>query len=168
MQKSPVFFLLYLLVFWAGCRGGERREGQASEADYKNLAVRYADEAQGALAQALFRAMSERGPEGALVFCHENAYALTDSLARRYGVSLRRVTDKARNPANRANEAELAIMGRMQQAHAAGEALAPVLIRSGAQATAYKPIMTKEVCMACHGNSETEISAGLMAKLREL
>ncbi len=64
---------------------------------------------------------------------------------------IKRVSDKNRNPENKANEAELAYIAAAKLAIAQGEKAKPQLTMFGEKQIGYYPIMTNKMCMQCHG-----------------
>ena len=62
------------------------------------------------LSSNLQSAIQSGGVSNALPFCSLAASPLTAGMAAKHGVSLRRVTHKARNPAGKANDIELAML----------------------------------------------------------
>ena len=62
------------------------------------------------LSANLQSAIQSGGVSNALPFCSIAASPLTAGMAAKHGVTLKRVTDKARNPAGKANATELAVL----------------------------------------------------------
>ena len=60
----------------------------------------------GALSQNLMKALQEGGVRQAVPFCQENAAGLVKPIAEKQGLRIQRVSHKARNPANRATDAD--------------------------------------------------------------
>lgn len=102
-----------------------------------------------ALSGQLKQAIAEGGIPNALSFCNVNAIPLTDYLSENYNVFIKRVSDKARNPINMPNENEQKIIDDYL---ADAENRKPVLVKSEeGQVVFYAPILTKELCLNCHG-----------------
>jgi hypothetical protein len=116
------------------------------------------------LSSNLQSAIQSGGISNALPFCSLAASPLTAGMAEKHGVSLRRVTHKARNPSDKADAAELAILKSFETALAAGNSpnppppLATNLVTG--QATFFAPIVLgNELCLKCHGEPGKDISA---------
>ena len=107
----------------------------------------------GTLSQNLMKALQEGGVRQAVPFCQENAAGLVKPIAEKHGLRIQRVSHKARNPANRATEAELALIQTFSQAIAEGRPLTPKIVPQpdGAQVF-YAPILIPaDACLKCHG-----------------
>ncbi|MCC5920299.1 MAG: DUF3365 domain-containing protein [Cyclobacteriaceae bacterium] len=63
-----------------------------------------ADSAQVQLIKTLQKAIQENGVDGAVDFCHEEALPITNRVSENFGVEIRRVSHKNRNPSNVARE----------------------------------------------------------------
>jgi len=128
-------------------------------ADPRDAGRRLVTQAFGVLSSNLNAAIGRTGPAGALEFCSVNVAPLTASIAPSNRVELRRVTHKARNPANRATEAELALIEEYRRGLAAGRTNPPVVVTNTAgTVTFYSPIVLgNPLCLQCHGTPGTEI-----------
>lgn len=101
------------------------------------------------LSSNLKNAMAEGGIENALSYCNVNAMPLTDSLSNHYNVSIKRVSDKARNSLNTPTESEQKIIDDYL---ANIENRKPVLVKNEeGNPTFYAPIVAKSLCLSCHG-----------------
>jgi cytochrome c553 len=87
----------------------------------------------------------------ALEFCNIQAMPLTDSMAVHYNASIKRVSDKNRNPNNKANAEELKYIAKFKTQMAAKEEIKPVTIDKGNKIQFYYPIETNTMCLQCHG-----------------
>ncbi len=129
-----------------------------------------AAEAFGVLSQELMKAMAEGGPAKALPVCHDKAGTLAAELGRKHGAEVRRVSHKARNPKNRAGEAEAKVLKEFAAKLEAGEAPKPVIVRDGAgRAVFHAPILlAMDTCLKCHGDPAKDIAASDLALIRSL
>ena len=112
----------------------------------------------------LKKEMQANGPVAAAKFCSENAFPLTGSVSDSFGegVSVKRVSLKERNPANRPESDEKAVLEALQTLKEHNVELPGYLVeRSGADTYKfYKPLsINKEVCLKCHG----EMKPGALA-----
>lgn len=121
------------------------------------------------LSTKLNAAMAEHGIAGAVQFCNQAAYPLTDTLSKMYDCSIRRVSLHPRNPLNQANEFEFAILENWEKdvknnvdPVAVVQELAPDTIMY------YGPIRIQQGCLNCHGKIETEIATEVRSRLTEL
>lgn len=96
--------------------------------NYKETGMRFANSTQGVLGKNLVNAINEKGAVGALEFCNEKAFPLTDSMARVLKASIKRVSDKPRNINNLANSNESAHIQTFKESLAKGEQPEPVIM----------------------------------------
>lgn len=125
--------------------------------------------AAGILSSNLLTALARGGPTNALEFCHLQAVTLTEGSGQP-GVQVRRVSHRPRNPANRATTNELAVLGQFRDRMKPGAGLPPMLVTNATgRVTFYSPIvLNTPLCLQCHGQAGTEISAGTQEALRRL
>lgn len=145
--------------------GEGRKQGSTSaEAEVKRLAL----STKKVLGKNLMGALKEGGKEHALAFCNLKALPLTDSMSAHLAHQIRRVSDKARNPANRATEAELKILAAYQQALANKEELKPRIVSAENGDFGYLPILTNPMCLQCHGKLNEELSPEFYKQIKAL
>jgi cytochrome c551/c552 len=135
---------------------------------YKKLGQKYASEAKAALGKKLMKAITEKGPDGAVEFCSASALPLTDSLSLMYGAKIRRITDKPRNPLNKVNEKELAFIGRFKEYLVSDNPVEPILSLTDGHVNFYYPIITNAMCLQCHGKSKEQIATSTLVLLNKL
>ena len=135
---------------------------------YKILGKKYASRTKAALGKKLMQAITEKGPDGAVKFCDINALPLTDSLSLAHGAKIRRVTDKPRNPLNKANEKEMSIIAEFKKMLLSGNPVEPILDTTDGQIDFYYPITTNAMCLQCHGVPEEQITTSTLAQLDKL
>jgi len=116
------------------------------------------------LSSNLQTAIQSGGISNALPFCSLAASPLTAGMAEKHGVTLKRITHKARNPASKANETELAVLKSFEATLAAGATTNPPAPFAtnlvAGQATFFAPIViANELCLKCHGKPGQDISA---------
>ena len=110
----------------------------------------------------------KKGPDGAVKFCNISALPLTDSISLAHGAKIRRVTDKPRNPLNKANEKELVFIADFKEMLASGNSVEPILDATEGQVGFYYPITTNAMCLQCHGVPEEQIATSTLAVLHKL
>jgi hypothetical protein len=129
-----------------------------------------AAETFGLLSTNLQTAIQSGGVSNALPFCSLAAAPLTASMAEKHGVTLKRVTHQARNPAGKANAAELAVLKSFASALAASTNSPPPFATNliAGQATFFAPIvLNNELCLKCHGEPGKDISTENLAVIRK-
>lgn len=120
------------------------------------------------LGKNLLQAINSKGTAGALSFCNIQAIPLTDSMAVLLDASVKRVSDKNRNPNNKANASELEYIRQSKVALAKGMEIEPKLITTANGYTGYYPILTNKMCMQCHGEKGSDISTEVSNKIKAL
>lgn len=119
-------------------------------------------------------AIQAGGITNALPFCSLAASPLTAGMAAKHGVTLRRVTDKARNPSGKADLVEGTFLrgfeAALADAHGAPPPPPPVVTNlTPSVATFFAPILINhELCLKCHGEPGRDIAAGDHAVIQQL
>jgi len=115
------------------------------------------------LRSVLLREM-QRGAFEAVSVCSDSAQVLTGSIGERYGVSIRRTSERYRNPANEPTQNDRAVLerfARLLEEGAKVEALEEFEQSDGNGGVVWrlaKPIMvSSSACLKCHGSGD-EIS----------
>jgi len=109
------------------------------------------------LGMNLKKEMKAGGPVAAASFCTTKAYELTESVDKKYGkeISVKRISLKERNPANKAVGNELTILDAMDKMQKSGVVLPEYFVERVNKETYkyYRPLtINKQVCLKCHGD----------------
>lgn len=142
--------------------------GAQSAESLSEIGLNYAMETKKLLGQNLMGTLQKEGTQAALKFCNVQAYPLTDSISRKYKAVIKRVSDRPRNPDNRANEDELKQIAHFEELQAEGQEMEPVVAAEDGYRKFYYPIMTNSMCLQCHGAPDSDISSETLASLLEL
>ncbi len=173
---KTILYIGAALLLLTQCREGpvkHQHDGenliQATRTDSLRMetARSFAMETQAALGATLQKQIGEHGAADAIEFCNIKALPITDSVAASRGVSIRRVTDQIRNPANAASPQEAALMDQMRTTLAEGNPPTGRELQDTDSTRYYFPILTSDLCLQCHGNPDTDISGEVIARLRE-
>lgn len=106
----------------------------------------------------LQKALAEGGIENALKYCNANAYTLTDSLSISHKASIKRVSNKNRNPHNKADKIEEFLIKGFGIDLSEGNDLSPKLVLKDDSVIFYKPITIQSMCLNCHGEPGKDIT----------
>lgn len=136
----------------------EKALTEGERAAYLEQGQQYALQTQSVLGKNLMQAVQAGGPAHALTFCNEQAIPLTDSMSSELGVSLKRVSDRNRNPDNAASEAELAYIKDAKTAIAEGNMPTGDVQLTGEKIVGYYSILTNDLCLNCHGEPGQDIT----------
>lgn len=120
------------------------------------------------LGKNLMGQIQKNGVLAALDFCNVQALPITDSMATVNQARIKRVTDKPRNPKNKANAAELQYLENFKAQVAAGGEVKPITVQMGTETKFYYPIVTNSMCLKCHGTPGKELENLTLFKLKEL
>lgn len=125
----------------------------------------------GALKSELVRAMQSGGALEAIEVCHTRADEIAETVSKDTGMDVSRISSKNRNPANAANDWQLAVLRSFDERRKSGDAPAALTwsetvdTASGREFRFMKAIPTAGLCLQCHG---TAINPEVSAKLNEL
>ncbi|EAR01843.1 DUF3365 domain-containing protein [Maribacter sp. HTCC2170] len=150
-------------------QGKQQRIGQnKTSANYSDIGLKYALSTKAQLGKNLIRALDKKGPDGAVEFCNIEAMKLTDSISVMHNAIIKRVSDKPRNPLNKANTKELGHIAAFKTMLKAGADIEPILEEINGDVNFYYPITTNTMCLQCHGTSKEQISTSTLETLRRL
>ena len=121
---------------------------------------------QTQLGKNLMAALQRGGTQEAIPFCNIKALPITDSMAVVSNASIKRVTNKARNPMNIANEFEESLIEEYQKALVKGETLQPQVSPDSSAQAYYFPILTNAMCLQCHGKPGVEVQDVTLENLK--
>lgn len=123
---------------------------------------------QTVLAENLISEINTQGTVQALTFCSAKAFTLTDSMGLALNIQIKRVSDKPRNPNNKANKQESVYITKSKELLAKGEQIKPEMTETKEKMVGYYPIMTNQLCMQCHGNQDTEVLSETLLQINKL
>lgn len=165
-------FVFSSLLVLSNCNSISNKEtktedNQITEKEYLEKGREMAMQAQSVLGKNLKNAIKEKGTDGALSFCNENAIPLTDSMAKALNVLIKRVSDQNRNKNNAANKMELEYIQNAKLDLQKNKAAKPQLTEIDGKMVGYYPIMTNPMCLNCHGDPKVDINAKTYQVLQE-
>jgi hypothetical protein len=186
MKKILVFLLA--ITFLSSCGSNERVSKEVFEEVNKSMEVKklnevdilqagmewgdeISTEAQQQLVSALQKAIEEKGVPGAIQFCNVEALPILAEVSQKYGVTIRRVSNQFRNPKDQPTEEEKGILEAYEY-NAENELPLDPSIQKFENGEVY--LYTKAIkipngmCLNCHGQAGTEISAETQKVIDEL
>ncbi|MCC5937762.1 MAG: DUF3365 domain-containing protein [Lunatimonas sp.] len=147
---------------------------KVNEAELLEFTMKWGDqisgEAQKSLVETLQKAISEKGTSGAVEFCHAEALPITQEVADKHQVAVKRVSLKNRNPANAPNEMETNLLEAYAYNVEQGLENQPNIqkVDNGEVLLYTKAIVIPGgICLQCHGDPNAEIEAATLAKINE-
>lgn len=134
----------------------------------EDIGLQYALGTKKVLGKNLMGTIQKKGTLEALQFCNQKAYPLTDSMSVKFKATIKRVSDKPRNPKNTANTKELAIINQYKKIVADKADVKPITEVVDGNTQFYYPIVTNTMCLQCHGKPKEQIQPATLHKLAEL
>ncbi len=110
------------------------------------------------------KAKMSEGPIGAVEFCSKNAMNITDSVAKKHGLNIKRVSEKNRNSKNIVDESDKKALIQFADAIAKNKKPQDSIIVDGKY---YEPMLTNEMCAVCHGK-ENDMSKDVKEKIKQV
>ncbi|MDX5340799.1 MAG: DUF3365 domain-containing protein [Cyclobacteriaceae bacterium] len=186
MKKVVWVFLGSGLLF--SCGGGERVSKEVfdevnntmevkrlTEVEIQEEAMIWGDsitqEAQSNLLEQLQNAISEKGVSGAIEFCKISAFPILEEVATKHGVSVRRVSNDYRNPADQPDSDEEPILEAYEYNAENGLQSDPNIqkLKNGEILLYTKAIVIPGgLCLNCHGEPGKDINAETQKTLETL
>lgn len=168
MNKIKIFIFVGLGFLIISCNKKSKEETITVPEHVKEMLQKYAVKTKGVLGKNLTNAINAQGTEKAIQFCSTKAIVLTDSMGTVFNATIKRVSDKPRNPINRANENETAFIKELKQKISNGEKVTPKFTDSDGQTKGYFPIETNLMCLQCHGSKNLDIKPNVLKKIAQL
>ena len=134
---------------------------------YSEIGLEFAKATQTLLGKNLMEKIQKEGATEALAFCNIEAMPLTATMSTKYNADIKRVSDKNRNPDNKANEEELKYIAKFKKEAADNIESTPIVISQGEKVHFYYPILTNTMCLQCHGKAE-DIKPKVAVKINNL
>ncbi len=120
------------------------------------------------LVTRLQKYVKKDGAEAAVGFCKKEAMKITDSLSQSFGVTIRRLAKKYRNPENETHGTETRLYKQYILNWLAGQPLKAVILPDSlGHPVFYSPIKVKHFCLICHGEPGKTMNAGLAEKIKK-
>ena len=168
MNKIKVSIFIALGFLMISCNKKSKEETTVISKDVKETLQKYAVETKGVLGKNLMNAINRQGTEKAIEFCSTKAIVLTDSMGTAFVATLKRVSDKPRNPLNKATENETDFINELKEKISKDEKITPKITESESKITAYFPIETNPMCLQCHGSKDLDIKPNVLKKIVQL
>ena len=148
----------------------EQKETKPSQVNFLEKGEEITSATQNTLLQVVSKAIAEKGASGAVEYCNLKALKLVDSLSLVYNCQIRRVSDKYRNPEDKAqNEIEQKALQSFLEKHKKKEKLEHFTLQKDKNTYYFKPIMLgMETCLKCHGEKNKNIEPKTLAVIEKL
>ncbi len=111
------------------------------------------------LGKNLMANMKQGGPKQAIPFCNVAANPLTQEIATKHNVSIKRTSHKIRNSNNIATLEEKSILTNYLNSLDNKKVLKPIVKKeTDGKIHFYAPILLEKKCLACHGTIGKEVT----------
>jgi hypothetical protein len=126
-------------------------------------------EASAKLIAALTEAIAKDGPARAIGVCSERAPEIAAAVGKAHGVTMRRASDKPRNPKNAATDAEKVLLAAFAADLDKKQPLKPQSVPNPDQSTTlFAPIViSNPLCLRCHGAPDRDIAPLTLEAIRK-
>ncbi len=182
-MKRLASYTISLLMLWACEKNQQKPENSSTsntlstttqtekpQVNYLEKGDEITTATQTALLQTVSKAIAEKEAHGAVEYCNLKALAIVDSLSKVHNCQIRRVSDKYRNPQDKAqNETEEKALQTFLEKYQKQEKLEPFTLQEGSNTYYFKPIMVgMETCLKCHGDKNKDIAPKTLATIEKL
>ena len=156
--KVSPYFLTLLIVVFSSCKSDYSQNVEQnqvtimSNAEVLEKGKQIAAASFMSLSSELKTALNEGDLQSAIKYCHTNAMKITDSISNAYHVSIKRTSNKYRNPNNKPTNKELSVLTKFQNKKEMELILEPFVEKvSDTEFNFYSPILMSDLCLKCHG-----------------
>ncbi len=186
-MKNWIYIFPVLVVLQA-CGPQERVSKEVFDAVNKNMEVKklseseiiqeamiwgdsISKEAQKQLISNLQKAIADEGVSGAIGFCNVEALPILKAVSEKHGVTIRRASNRYRNPADQPDSDEAKILDAYEYNAENGIKSDPNIqkIQGGEVYLYTKAILIQEgFCLSCHGERVKEIDEKTLSEIDKL
>ena len=186
-MKNWIYGFLILIALQS-CGPQERVSKEVFDAVNKNMEVKklseseiiqegmlwgdsISTEAQKQLIASLQKAIEEKGVAGAIGFCNVEALPILKSVSEKHGVTIRRASNRYRNPADQPDADEAKILDAYEYNAENGIKNDPNIQKiEGGDIYLYTKaiVIPGAFCLSCHGDPDKEIDAKTLAEINAL
>lgn len=110
------------------------------------------------------KAKLNESPVAAVEFCSKNAIDITNSVAKKHNLNIKRVSEKNRNPINSADENDKKALAQFAENMARSGKPGEYVVVNGKY---YEPLVTNEMCVVCHGK-DANMASETAQKIKQL
>ena len=152
-MRKAIFFILILITALSYCTT-KKQPGDLSAWKIKGDSV--VTRSFDTLRNTLLNAIGEKGFAGAVGFCNERALPLTNTYSSE-GISIKRTSDRLRNPANAPDSLEARILSQLRSLKEKNLPLIDFVVSNDIGYHYFKPIVIQAMCLNCHGDKVKQI-----------
>lgn len=166
-MKKLIYLIPFILLFACGGKDSPQAK-EKIDSTYIIRGNAIAKISFETISGELKQALENGGIDHALRYCNEKAYPITDSLSLANLVSIKRVSNKNRNPRNKADKMEEFLIKGFGNDLNEKKELTPRLVLKDDSVIYYKAIITQPLCLTCHGQPERDLAFATDSLIRTL
>jgi hypothetical protein len=184
-MKKWIFGCLLLVLATSGCSNQERISKEVFDEVNKNMEVKklsesdilqqgmawgdsISKEAQELLISNLQKAIAEKGVTEAIGFCQIEAFPLLRTISDKYGIKVKRASNRFRNPADQPDADEAKILEAYEYNAENGIVSDPNIQKiEGGEVYLYTKaiVIPGGFCLSCHGDPTRDIDAKTLSEI---
>jgi len=178
---KKMLWISMILTVLSACQNETKKEVPKSEPTTQKTAKPSFDQKTYKLkgmviAKTTFKAFKSKieavaakdGLSGVVDFCQKNALKLTDSMGKAHHVVIKRTSHKLRNPNNKPDIDEEAVLNEYLKLQKEQKPMTPVVMKDAkGYVHFYAPIKLKNACLKCHGTPGQEIPEKIAQLIKE-
>ena len=146
----------------------DNQAGLIENLPYDERGLKYALSTKSELGKNLMGKIQKEGTLAALKFCNIKAHPLTDSMSIVHKATIKRVSDKPRNPKNVSNNIENGYINIFKEDARLLKESKLIVVESLDNVEVYYPIKTNNMCLQCHGKPGEEIKSSTLTQIHKL
>jgi len=163
-QLFPAFIICCVMIL--SCNNKSDDTGDVNKAAFIAKADTLISITSDTLKRSLIRAIGENNYEGAIAFCNAAASPLTNTYLAD-DMTIKRTSDKYRNPSNAPDSMEKRIMAKFLQLKSSQQVIKPVFEEDQLGKYHYfKPIILQAMCVNCHGSKTNQIQPAVWQSIQ--
>lgn len=167
-MKKIIFVLIGISLF-TSCKKEDKGLTKEQTASYISKGKEIGQATVKLLGSNLMKHMKSGGPKEAIPFCNINASNLTNEIANKYNVTIKRTSHKLRSDKNAPNNDEKAVIEAYLAQIKKGEPLKPQIKKeSDGKVHFYAPMKLQAKCLACHGTVGKQVSSATDSIIKSL
>ncbi len=162
--KATKLFICFIILFcFITCNTKQDKKSNNQKTKPLSNSSNIVTQSAIALSGELVKKINENGIEEAIKYCKLSATPITDSLSKKYNVSIKRSSLKIRNPKNNPNSNDSIAL-----AYFASDNYKPYFnLFDGNIEYYYEPIYIAPMCLQCHGVKGIDIDSITLNTLNE-
>jgi len=151
------FFLIF--VFVAVLSSCSKSLSKSEVEQYTIKGAEIAQTTAKKLGGTLVEKMKDGGVKEAVPFCNTTALPITEEMAYKFNVDIKRTSHLLRNQKNKPNEEEVLVLNNYSKLFANNKPMKPVVeIDKSGNPHFYAPIILQKKCLACHGEIGIDVT----------